>query len=355
VQTLIICVVNLHIFFNLVQTSKMPINKNALIRYQALDRCFSNPGRRYDINALLETCNDALFEYNPNAAGIKKRQLYEDIRFMESSQGYSIELEKTKEGRRTFYRYIDKTFSITKNPINELEAEQLKSAMMVLTRFKGMPQFEWVNELLPKLDQTFLLKDKDNHIMSFESNPFLKGLEFLEPIFNAISYKKSLEIVYQPFAKDEITSIFFPYHLKQFNSRWFLFGRNPDYENLTNYPLDRIKSIKEMDTSYIETEIDFEDYFEDVVGVTLNAGNPKIIELKITKKLWPYIETKPLHGSQKKKLSDINYVYLTIEVIPNFELEKLILSFGEEMIVLSPTHFQESIRSRLQKNLTAYD
>lgn len=333
----------------------MPINKNALIRYQTLDRCFANPGRRYDINALLEICNDALFEYNPNAAGIKKRQLYEDIRFMESNQGYSIELEKTKEGRRTFYKYIDTSFSITNNPINELEAEQIKSAMMVLTRFKGMPQFEWVNELLPKLDQTFLLKDKENHIMSFENNPFLKGLEFLDSIFNAVSYNKTLEITYQPFAKDQFTTTFYPYHLKQFNSRWFLFGRNPDYENLSNYPLDRIISIKESNQPFQETEIDFDDYFDDVIGVTLNEGQPEIIELKITKKLWPYIETKPLHGSQKKKLENENFVYMTLEVIPNFELEKLILSFGEEILVVSPKYFRDSIKQRLLNNIALYD
>mgnify|MGYP000055557800 CR=1 FL=1 len=333
----------------------MPINKNALIRYQALDKCFSNPGRRYDINTLLEICNDALFEHNPSTMGIKKRQLYEDIKFMESNQGYSIELEKTKEGRRTFYRYLDTSFSITNNPINELEAEQIKSAMMVLTRFKGMPQFEWVNELLPKLDQTFLLKDKENHIMSFESNLFLKGLEFLGPIFNAISYNKTLEITYQPFAKEPFATTFYPYHLKQFNSRWFLFGRNPDYENLSNYPLDRILSIKESDLPFQKSKIDFDDYFDDVIGVTLNEGQPEIIELKITKKLWPYIETKPLHGSQKKKFEDENFVYMTLEVIPNFELEKMILSFGEEMIVLSPAHFRNSLRMRLQKNIIAYN
>ncbi|SKB34937.1 helix-turn-helix transcriptional regulator [Maribacter arcticus] len=333
----------------------MPINKNALIRYQALDRCFSNPGRRYDINALLEICNEALFEYNPGATGIKKRQLYEDIRFMESSQGYSIELEKLKEGRRTFYKYLDSSFSITKNPINELEAEQLKSAMMVLTRFKGMPQFEWVNELLPKLDQTFLLKDRENHIMAFENNPFLKGLEFLNPIFNAISHKKCIEISYQPFGKQEFTTNFFPYHLKQFNSRWFLFGQNPNYESLTNYPLDRINMVNEIDIPFSETEIDFEEYFEDVIGVTLNEGQPEIIELKVNSKLWPYIETKPLHGSQKIKQRDENFVFITLHVIPNFELEKLILSFGEDIIVYSPTHFQDTIKCRLQKNLNAYD
>ena len=333
----------------------MPINKNALIRYQALDRCFSNPGRRYDINALLDTCNEALFEYNPAAAGIKKRQLYEDIRFMESTQGYAVELQRIKEGRTTFYQYVDTSFSISKNPINELEAEQLKSAMMVLTRFKGMPQFEWVNELLPKLDQTFLLKNSENHVMAFESNPYLHGLEFLEPIFNAISYKKSLAVSYQPYGKDEFKSSFFPYHLKQYNSRWFLFGRNPEYEKLTNYPLDRIKAIEEIQLPFQETAINFEEYFEDVVGVTLNEGEPEVVKLKIKKESWPYIKTKPLHGSQKEKRMDDSFVYITLEVIPNFELEKLILSFGEQMEVISPSHFRELIKERVQKNFGLYD
>lgn len=332
----------------------MPVNKNALIRYHALDKCFSNTGRRYDITSLLEACNNALIKYNPKSEGIQKRQLYDDIRFMESNQGYNIEIKKIKEGRRTFYSYADLAFSITKNPINEYEAEQLKSAMMVLTRFKGMPQFEWVNELLPKLDQAFLL-DNRNNIMAFENNPYLKGLEFLEPVFNAISYKKSLSVTYQPFGKEEFTTDFSPYHLKQFNSRWFLFGRNSEYENISNYPLDRVKAIQEIDIPYRECNIDFDEYFEDVIGVTLNDGLPEFIKLKIAKKLWPYIETKPLHGSQKINQIDNHYVHVTLEVIPNFELEKLILSFGEEMVVQSPKHFQLAIKSRLKKNIQAYD
>jgi len=333
----------------------MPNTKNAIIRYQALDKCFSNPGRRFDIPTLLEACNQALIAYDPNSDGIKRRQLYEDIRFMESSQGYGIDLIKIKEGRRVFYRYQNSSYSINNQPINQLEAEQLKSAMMVLTRFRGMPQFEWINELLPKLDQSFGLRSANNEIMSFESNPYLKGLEHLSTIFSAINYKQVLEIEYQPFEKPVQKVHFCPYHLKQYNSRWFLLGRNPQYETLSNYPLDRIKSIKEIDLPYVETDIDFSEYFEDVVGVTLHEGLPELIKLKVAKKLWPYIETKPLHGSQKKKLEKETYVILTLEVIPNFELEKLILSFGDEMEVLSPNQFRDKIKFRLQKNVSYYD
>ena len=81
----------------------MPITKNALVRYHTLDRCFQNPGRNYDVKALLQACNGALRELDPNSDGIRRRQLYEDIKFMESEQGYGVELVKSKEGRKVYY------------------------------------------------------------------------------------------------------------------------------------------------------------------------------------------------------------------------------------------------------------
>ncbi len=78
----------------------MPQNKNAIIRYNALDKCFRNPGRSYTIDDLLDECNEALTEENPNTDGIKRRQLFVDIKFMESENGWSIELERTPVGKK---------------------------------------------------------------------------------------------------------------------------------------------------------------------------------------------------------------------------------------------------------------
>ncbi len=79
------------------------------------------------------------------------------------------------------------------------------------------------------------------------------------------------------------------------------------------------------------------------------------IHLKVDLQLAPYIKTKPLHGSQKKIEENETYVIFSLDVIPNFELEKLILSFGEQMEVLSPIEFREKIKSRLTKSVNIYD
>ena len=66
----------------------MSLNKNAQIRYQVLDRCFRNTGRIYFIDDLLEECNKALLNFDSTSKGIQRRQLFDDIRFMESEQGW---------------------------------------------------------------------------------------------------------------------------------------------------------------------------------------------------------------------------------------------------------------------------
>jgi hypothetical protein len=113
-------------------------NKHAIIRYHALDLCFNNPGRRYFIDDLISACNNALYEYTGVAEGVKRRQIFEDIKFMESEQGWSVPLERLKDGKQVYYRYSDKSFSIKNQAVNEAEAKQLKETLSILTRFKGI-------------------------------------------------------------------------------------------------------------------------------------------------------------------------------------------------------------------------
>ncbi|KJD31246.1 transcriptional regulator [Tamlana nanhaiensis] len=329
----------------------MSTNKHAIIRYQTLDKCFRNTGKRYYIEDLLKACNTAIFEFDPNSDGIKKRQLYDDIRFMESSQGFSIILLKIKDGRRAYYQYEDASFSINNQPLNNLEAEQLKSAILVLTRFKGLPQFKWVNELIPKLDQSFNLSEHNQDIIGFDNNPYLKGLEFIEPLFTAINNKQAITVIYQSFKHQTAQRwVYHPYYLKQHNNRWFVFGKKQDFKGLTNLALDRIQAIQPCIEPYDDSEmVDFETYFEDVIGVTKHNDVLITIILQASTTLAPYIKTKPLHGSQKKVEENENGYTFSIEVIPNYEMEKLILSFGEDLRVINPEFIKQNIKNRLQK------
>jgi predicted DNA-binding transcriptional regulator YafY len=335
----------------------MSINKNALIRYQALDRCFRNPGRMYFWEDLLEACNDALREFDSDKAGIKRRQLFDDIKFMESDQGWSIPLMRLRFEKKIYYRYEDLKFSINNQPINDSEAEQIKAALQIMSRFSGMPQFEWVNEMIPMLESKFGLVERPKSVISFESNLDLKGLEFLMPLFHAIVNERVLSIEYKDFKTTEPYQLtFHPYHLRQFNNRWFSFGLNADRNIPTwNIALDRIVSVKETDQRYRATELDWEDYFYDLVGVTRPENKePEVVRLWFTPESAPYVLTKPLHPTQRFK-TKAEGLEVEIRVVPNYELERLILSFGEAVTVVAPAHLKERIRDRLGIAVQAYE
>lgn len=335
----------------------MPINRFALIRYHALDQCFRNTGRVYFIEDLIEACSKALFEYAFVEEGVKKRQIFNDISFMESEQGWSIPLERIKEGKRVYYRYSDPNFSIKNEPLSEIEAIQLKEAMMIFERFKGMPQFEWMEELTVRLNTSFNLNIKNLAIISFEYNPYLKGSNYLSELYNAIVYKQTLLIEYKSFTKSHPQEILFsPYFLKEYNNRWFLFGFNHKFKDISNIAIDRIISINRNNETYIEnTLIDFDEYFEDIIGVTMhkNTTTQRIV-IKINNSRWPYIESKPLHGSQKVLKKTDECTEIELELIINKELVTLLFSYGPDIKIIEPTDLAKEIAIKAQSLINQY-
>lgn len=335
----------------------MATNKHATIRYHALDQCFSNPGRKFFIEDLIDVCNREINDYTGTSDGIRRRQVFDDIKFMESEQGWSIPLDKIREGKRVYYRYSDKNFSIKKQAINESEANQLKETLSILNRFKGMPQFDWMEEMLVRIESAFKLKTTTNPIVSFEQNPFLKGLNFFTDLFNAIHYKKALDVSYQSFKQQKPNNIsLHPYYLKQYNNRWFLFGYNESTNSISNLALDRIIEIKENGKEYLENEkVDFEEYFDDVVGVTvIENQKPVKVVLQISNDLFPYIESKPIHGSQKIRKRTSNGVTIELSLQLNYEFISLIFSYGEEVTVIEPEELKTILKTKAENVLKNY-
>lgn len=334
----------------------MAINKNAFLRYQVLDKCFRNPGRKYFWEDLLEACNQALSTFNGQESNISRRQLFDDIRFLESEAGGAIPLKKVREGKRIYYRYEDLNFSINNQPLNESDLNLLQSGMQILARFKGIPQLDGLTEIILKL-QKGRSPQEVAEIVGYDHNPFLKGIEYISTLFQAILYRQVVNITYQDFKSNEPYEVLFhPYYLKQYNRRWFVLGYNPIEEVVTwNFALDRIKAIEPTNAVYRPNTIDWEEYFEDIIGVTKPADAAiQEIVLWFAPETAPYILTKPIHGSQRKIHTDENGLTIQLKLIPNFELVQTVLSFGDRVKVLAPDTLQTQLRAHLSRALQRY-
>lgn len=331
----------------------MATNKYATIRYNALDKCFSNFGKRFYMEDLIDACDQAISGFSGSNLGIQRRQIFYDINFMESEQGYSAPIEKIRDGRKVFYRYSDKSYSIKNQGLNDNEVEQISSSLSILSRFKGLPNFEWIEEIQVRLEDTFKLKGSSVSFVGFEENPYLKGINHFATLFNAIQNKVALNVTYQGFRQTEPqTLLLHSWYLKQYNNRWFLFAYDSENKRVGNFPIDRILNIEQSQAKFIENQaIDFDEYFDDVIGVTVfDTPNVEKILLKIDKKTWPYIESKPLHGSQKLKSIDDEKVQIELSLQINHELKALLFSHLDAIEVVQPKHLREEFH-RISSNI----
>jgi predicted DNA-binding transcriptional regulator YafY len=341
----------------------MPTNKNAAIRYQALDRCLSNWSRRFYIEDLVDACNEALYAYNGDTkedGGVKKRQVQQDLIFLESEEGYRMTIDAIRDGHRKYYRYHHRGDSIKRQPINQEELDMIHDALLLLKRFQGVPHFDWMDDVERRLYTTSQLGDHSESIVTFQSNPYLKGMKtYFHPLFDAIVNKRVVEIIYQPFGKKERTITINPYHLKQYNNRWFLIGKQTDYDKqLTNIAIDRIEGLKETPKTFepLNEDFDFEEYFGDVVGVSVNDSPIEEVVLHLNNQVMGYIITKPLHESQcnmPKKLDDGRWE-ITIKVKDNYELRSLLRSFGEQIEVVRPASLRQGMKESADKMSELY-
>ena len=329
----------------------MPLIFDATIRYQALDRCFSDHKKFYFIEDLIQAVNDALVKNGQNPIG--KRTVQNDINKMENNPQWNAVLlyPARKEGRR-YYRYADPNYSIWRRDLNEQQLAQLKSLLLMFKQFDGLPQFERVEEMMSQLKKHYGFEwDSPESVISFDTNQYVEGLEHLSALFEAIVNQQVLKITYAPYNKLPYTTTINPYFIKQYNNRWFLFGLTmyKGEQRITNLALDRIKAIEGTSYQYIpNTFEDFGEYFSDIIGVTKSQDKEvETILLECSEKRIPYITSKPIHESQNNSLASKGLIKLRL--IPNDEFYQRILSFGSDVKILEPDSVREEMVQIVKK------
>jgi predicted DNA-binding transcriptional regulator YafY len=331
----------------------MPNTKNYSTRLRVLDQCLRS-GHAYSGKELTEFINREL-ELRGEPTITSRTTLMDDLLNIENE--YHTNIVRKKHGRQTTYQYEDPNFSIFSTELSEDDLLHLTQALDILKRFDGMPEADWVAELSARLNLCMSNQKEVRAAVGFESSMYNKGMEHFTPLFNAIRKKTTVELRYQSFRMAEPqTLIVHPYYLKQYNNRWFLFCCNSDYTNLSNYPLDRILSVKLAHVPYRDTDIDFDEYFADMIGVSRRNGQePEDVVLRFPKDQYKYVATKPWHGSQKIVDENSSTITLQLHVVLNYELEQKILSFGQYVEVISPMTLRERIKDRLSQSLLQYN
>ena len=313
-------------------------------RIEILDEILRS-ARKYTFVDLMEKLNESL-----ELAGypeICRKTLFNDLKFLKEEKDAPI----NKPTHSDPYYYYTEKFSIKNIVLDEDEVYLLRQASELLKKAAPFQISSELDLIIGKLDNR-IETNSNTAVIEFENNTLLSGLEFIKPIFEAIISKVVLKIKYQPFNKPEQGDIIFsPYLLKEFRNRWFVFGKNNEYNTISVLGLDRIKKIGNSRELFDESlNFNSEKYFSNLIGVSVPKDSiVQIIEIKVKAELVPYIITKPLHKNQEiaKKYANGDLL-IRLNLIVNYELKSLILSYGNGMIVKKPLSLKEELLKNIE-------
>jgi hypothetical protein len=126
----------------------MPSNLNALIRYKTIDKCLSNPYRKWNIESLIESCSSALKEYRGIYTRISERTIREDLRIMRSDiLGFNAPIGQ-QEGN---YYYEDPGYSIFNVSIQK--GDLLKRVLAFMLEIRSEVKHPDMNKIIERISE----------------------------------------------------------------------------------------------------------------------------------------------------------------------------------------------------------
>lgn len=336
----------------------MPNNLHAFIRYRTIDECLRRTNRRWSIEDLAAACGEALRKYHgTDLDDPSRRIIFYDLKFMkDSEQGFGAPIEYVR--REKSYRYTRKDFSIFHNPLRPKELVELQHALNILRQFRGFQHLKGLENIITKLEHSMLASAGNAvPVIQFDHPVDAPGQQYLNQLFNYIRQRQAINLTYQPFHFDTPMGVIIsPLLLKEYNKRWFLFGYNHEVQLVSTFPLDRIRDVKKSLQPYRDTPYFHPDtYFNNIIGVSFpEEGRVETIEFAVYDGQVKYVVTKPLHPSQRIVREEAERTVFSLQLIPNYELESLLLSFGERLEVLGPGWLLKKIRGRIDEMRNRY-
>lgn len=185
------------------------------------------------------------------------------------------------------------------------------------------------------------------------------GQEFLLTIIEAMKENKALTMTYEGFSgKPATTFPVEPYLVKVFRRRWYLVAKSRELDKLRMYALDRIRDIDILDGGMFEMPEDFsaEAYFSEYFGVIHDESySTETVRIKVNGLQYRYLETLPLHRSQKEVEKGDGYTIFEYRLKPTYDFIQEIFSRTEDSEVLSPGWLREEIAGKVERMARLYN
>ena len=353
----------------------MPANKNAILRYKAIDNLLCSEDW-HTIEDIKTACEEALAADSGKTAKVSRVTVYKDLEVLQKDfEGVRIDKQP---GRPVKYRYARDSKTMNGTMVPSQSYADLAYTLEYLESISGLLSVDGtIKKIRRQLDAD---GEGAQKLISFQTNPRLRNSDMLWSLYRHIREGNPLTLKYNTAYEEVREYDFQPWYLKQYNNRWFLLGwkyTSTDSTDgvLRNLAVDRIvtaegekprinisrKRLRRflLNTPGSDTYVDFEEYFSDMIGVTrYEDSEPEEITLKADMSLkggrydWNRMVTKPVHSSQTS-WTEGDSGYIRFKVRPNNELYTVLLGY-ENLEIVSPEDVRAEMKARVEHILNHY-
>jgi predicted DNA-binding transcriptional regulator YafY len=284
--------------------------------------------------------------------GVSTKTARRDIDFLRDRWNLPIEYDERKFG----YYFTKPVERVPGVPVTEKELFALCVAHKAVEQYQGTPLQQPLElafqKCMGQLDdqERFTLQNLDE-VLSFR--PFAPedaDLRLFELITEAIRERRVLEFHYRkPGEKIADLRRVNPYHLMQFNNRWYLLAHDRARREIRKFVLGRMREARPTPERFTRpAKFDAKKCFDRSLGVMTGAGDYQVV-IELDAWLTDILRGRRWHPTQAWTELPGGGSHLRMRLSCLEEIEQWVLSWGTRATVLQPTELRERLFKTAEK------
>ena len=292
------------------------------------------------------------------ALEVTTKTIHRDIEFMRDRLELPIEYAGAKFG----YHYTGEVSAFPTLQITEGELFALVVAEKALQQYRGTtfekPLLSAIKKMEQSLPDTISLNLPDlEQTISFRTRAEqILDLEIFDALAKAAARRQQIELTYRkPGRAESEQRIVDPYHLANINGEWYLFAWDHARKDIRTFVPARVQAVKPTGQTFPRPQkFSLEQRLRDSFGVHSGAGRFEVV-LRFNARVADYIREKKWHASEQQRELKGGGVELRLQLSSLVEIERWVLSWGGDVIVVKPKELAAAIQQAAQQILSKRD